>query len=156
MQSFILSYQFQSQKHKSPNSFFVNSMTFDPGSIIFPEIKLEERNFRFKFRTKITILSKNHVLNRRTGVFWCSKLLLAKLGANSEIIGNFRILEKFSHYMIPYMNHGSRSAMNVCLYTRLSFVCKSLLPMHLVPQLIGADSVSDEQPGRVMFRFPDR
>ena len=50
MQSFILSYQFQSQKHKSPNSFFVNSMTFDPGSIIFPEMKLLERSFRLKFQ----------------------------------------------------------------------------------------------------------
>jgi len=60
MQSFILSYQFQSQKHKSPNSFFVNSMTFDPGSIIFPEIKLEERSFWFQ------ILNQNYNIIKNT------------------------------------------------------------------------------------------
>lgn len=31
-------------------------MTFDPGSIIFPEIKLEERSFWFKFQ----ILNQNN------------------------------------------------------------------------------------------------
>ena len=69
MQSFILSYQFQSQKHKSPNSFFVNSMTFDPGSIIFPEIKLEERSFWFKFQ----ILNQNDYLSKIPNFVQCSE-----------------------------------------------------------------------------------
>ena len=72
MQSFILSYQFQSQKHKSPNSFFVNSMTFDPGSIIFPEIKLEERSFWFEFQ----ILNQNDYLSKIPNFVQCSGFLV--------------------------------------------------------------------------------
>ena len=59
MQSFILSYQFQSQKHKSPNSFLLTQWLLIPVRLFSRKWSFwkEALGLNFKFRTKMTLLS---------------------------------------------------------------------------------------------------